>query len=87
MDHRRPSLKAVLVNIFAGITDLSEFAHLLSQASKATPSLRVPVIARLVGRNAAEARRILQEAQPGMLVTEDLTEALTNLHKIVGARP
>ncbi len=81
----RPSLKAVLVNIFAGITDLSEFAGLLSQAIKASPSLQVPVIARLVGRNAAEAQRILQEAQPGMLVTEDLTEALARLRKVVGA--
>jgi succinyl-CoA synthetase beta subunit len=79
------SLKAILVNIFAGITDLSEFAGLLSAAIKASSSLNVPVIARLVGRNAADARRILQEVQPGMLVTEDLTEALANLRKIVGA--
>jgi succinyl-CoA synthetase beta subunit len=81
----RRSLKAVLVNIFAGITDLSEFARLLSAAIKASPSLQVPVIARLVGRNAGEAQRILQEAQPGMLVTEDLTEALARLRKAVGA--
>ncbi len=80
-----PSLKAVLVNIFAGITDLSEFAMLLSDAITASPSLGVPVVARLVGRNAADARRILQQAHPGMLVTEDLTEALVNLRKIVGA--
>src|SRR4051794_35390260 len=64
----RASLKAVLVNIFAGITDLAEFATLLAAAIAATPSLRVPVVARLVGRNAAEARRILEQAQPGMLV-------------------
>jgi succinyl-CoA synthetase beta subunit len=81
----RRKLNAILVNIFAGITDLSEFAGLLSQAIKASPSLQVPVIARLVGRNAAEAQRILQQAQPGMLVTEDLTEALVRLHRIVGA--
>lgn len=80
-----PSLKAVLVNIFAGITDLSEFARLLSEAIRASPSLNVPVIARLVGRNAADALRILQEVQPGMLVTEDLTEAMANLRKDVGA--
>lgn len=82
----RPSLKAVLVNIFAGITDLSEFAALLAAAIKASPALQVPVVARLVGRNAADARRILHEAQPGMLVTEDLNEALVKLDQIVGAR-
>ena len=80
----RSSLKAVLVNIFAGITDLGEFAGLLAATIKASPSLRVPVVARLVGRNAAEARRILGEAQPGMLVTEDLEEALARIDVIVG---
>jgi succinyl-CoA synthetase beta subunit len=81
----RPSLQAVLVNIFAGITDLAEFATLLAAAMQATPALRVPVVARLVGRNAAEAERILGQAQPGMLVTEDLTEALAHIDAIVGA--
>lgn len=82
----RPSLKAVLVNIFAGITDLSEFAGLLAAAIQASPNLKVPVVARLVGRNAADARRILNAVQPGMLVTEDLDEALARLDAIVGAR-
>jgi succinyl-CoA synthetase beta subunit len=81
----RPSLKAVLVNIFAGITDLGEFAALLAAAIEASPSLRVPVVARLVGRNAEEARRILGTAQPDMLVTEDLEEALVKVGTIVGA--
>jgi succinyl-CoA synthetase beta subunit len=81
----RPSLKVVLVNIFAGITDLGEFAGLLAAAIKASPALRVPVVARLVGRNAAEARRLLGEAQPGMLVTEDLAEALARIETIVAA--
>jgi succinyl-CoA synthetase beta subunit len=79
----RSSLKAILVNIFAGITDLGEFAALLAAAIRASPSLRVPVVARLVGRNAAEARRILLEAQPGMLVTEDLEEALARIGTVV----
>jgi succinyl-CoA synthetase beta subunit len=81
----RPSLKAVLVNIFAGITDLGEFASLLAAAIQASPALQVPVVARLVGRNAAEAQRILAEAQPGMLVTENLAEALARIDAIVGA--
>jgi succinyl-CoA synthetase beta subunit len=81
----RRSLKAVLVNIFAGITDLAEFAGLLAAAISASPALQVPVVARLVGRNAAEARRILREAQPEMMVTEDLTEALLRIDAIVAA--
>ena len=81
----RSSLKVVLVNIFAGITDLGEFAGLLAVAIQASPGLLVPVVVRLAGRNAAEAKRILGEAQPGMLVTEDLEEALVRVDAIVGA--
>jgi succinyl-CoA synthetase beta subunit len=78
----RPSLRAVLVNVFAGITDLAEFGALLASGVEQSPQLRVPVIARLVGRNASEARRILAERQPGMLVTEDLEEALRALASV-----
>ena len=79
----RPSLRAVLVNIFAGITDLAEFGALLATAVEQTPSLRVPVVARLVGRGAADARRILAERQPGMFVTEDLEKALRRIDDVL----
>ena len=83
----RDSLKAVLVNIFAGITDLGEFAGLLATAIEGTPGLQVPVVARLVGRGAPEARAILAERQPTMLVTEDLEEALARIEAIVRGKP
>jgi succinyl-CoA synthetase beta subunit len=70
------SLRAVLVSVFAGITDLAEFGGLLAAAIEQTPALRVPVVARLVGRGAEEARRILAERQPNVFVTEDLEVAL-----------
>ena len=75
----RPSLRAVLVSVFAGITDLAEFGDLLATGIERTPTLRVPVVARLVGRGAAEARRILAERQPSVFVTEDLDEAFRAL--------
>jgi succinyl-CoA synthetase beta subunit len=83
----RPSLKAILVNIFAGITDLAEFSDLLATAIAQTPALTVPVVARLVGRGAADAKRILGERQPAMLVTEDLEEALARIDAVVGGAP
>ena len=52
----RPNVRVVLVNIFAGITDLSEFANLLCIALERTPSLKVPVVARIVGYRFAEAQ-------------------------------
>ena len=83
----RPSLRAVLVSVFAGITDLAEFGELLATGIEQTPGLRVPVVARLVGRGAAEARRILAERQPAVFVTEDLEEALRRVGSVVGAAP
>jgi succinyl-CoA synthetase beta subunit len=80
----RPSLRAVLVSVFAGITDLGEFGGLLATGLEQTPALRVPVVARLVGRGAAEARRILADRHPGTLVTEDLEEALGRIAAIAG---
>jgi succinyl-CoA synthetase beta subunit len=82
----RPSLRAVLVSVFAGITDLGEFADLLATGLERTPALQVPVVARLVGRAAAEARRILAERHPEMLVTEDLEEALSSIAAIAEKR-
>jgi succinyl-CoA synthetase beta subunit len=78
-----PSLKAVLVNIFAGITDLGEFATLLAAAIRSSPNLQVPVVVRLIGRNAAQAQRILAAAAPAMFVTEDMEAALTKIDTIV----
>jgi succinyl-CoA synthetase beta subunit len=80
-----PSVKAVLVNIFAGITDLGEFAGLFVAALEQSPALNVPVVARLVGRGATEAKQILRAKRPDMLVTEDLEEALARIDRIVNS--
>jgi succinyl-CoA synthetase beta subunit len=79
----RPSLRAVLVSVFAGITDLAEFGALLATGMEQTPALRVPVVARLVGRGAPEARLILAERQPDIFVTEDLEEALRRIKEVL----
>ncbi len=79
----RPSLRVVLVNIFAGITDLGEFAVLLAAAVDASPNLRVPVVARLVGRGAADARRILAERRPDIAMEEDLQAALDRIATVL----
>jgi succinyl-CoA synthetase beta subunit len=79
----RPSLRVVLVNIFAGITDLGEFAGLLADAVTASPGLHVPVVARLVGRGAADARRILAEKRPDIAMEEDLQAALDRIKAVL----
>jgi succinyl-CoA synthetase beta subunit len=69
-----PKLRAVLVNIFAGITDLGEFSRLLVEAFARVPQLKVPVVARLVGNNLETARAYL--AGHGIAVEPDLDAAL-----------
>jgi succinyl-CoA synthetase beta subunit len=70
-------VRVVLVNIFAGITDLSEFAQLLVDALRERPGLRLPMVARLVGNREAAARRII-EAHPdlGIDFEPDLEQAI-----------
>jgi succinyl-CoA synthetase beta subunit len=55
-----PRLRVVHVNIFAGITNLGEFAALLVRALDMAPALaRIPLVVRLIGNAADEARAVL----------------------------
>jgi succinyl-CoA synthetase beta subunit len=67
-----PEVKAVLFNIFGGITRCDEVARGILQALHEVPT-RVPMVVRLVGTNDAEGRAILQEAHMG--TAETLAEA------------
>ena len=74
---RGPQIKVLLINIFAGITDLGEFSRLLVEALKAVPALRVPAVARLVGNGLPAARGVLTDA--GITVYTELDEALAEV--------
>ncbi len=62
-----PRVKAVLINIFGGITRCDEVARGILEAI-ATLDVQVPFVVRLVGTNEEEGRRILAEAN---LITAD----------------
>ena len=83
----RPSLRVVLVNIFAGITDQREFAALLAEALEASQaSLRgLPVVARLVGNGAAEGRALLAARRPDITLFEDLEAAMARAAALAAA--
>ena len=57
-----PNVKAVLFNIFGGITRGDEVARGIVEAL-AQVKTNVPMVARIVGTNAEEGRRILADAQ------------------------
>lgn len=72
------NVKVLLVNIFAGITDLGEFSQLLVKAL-GPANLKVPVVARLVGTNLSAARDNLASA--GIPLHTDLDAALADIRK------
>ena len=56
-----PKVEAILVNIFGGITRGDEVAHGLIEA-RSRQVRDVPMVVRIVGTNAEEAARLLEEA-------------------------
>jgi succinyl-CoA synthetase beta subunit len=76
-----PKVRAVLVNIFGGIVRCDLIAEGIITAVKKV-GVRVPVVVRLEGTNAEQARTML--AQSGLAITpaEDLTDAA---RKVVAA--
>ena len=76
-------VRVVLVNIFAGITDLGEFSRLLVEAIKRVPGFDKPVVARLVGNNLAAARENLAAA--GIALHTDLDAAVAEVRRLMEA--
>jgi succinyl-CoA synthetase beta subunit len=67
-----PNVKAVLFNIFGGITRCDEVATGILEALREVPT-EVPMVARLVGTNEDKGREILAQAKMKTALT--LTEA------------
>lgn len=67
-----PNVKAVLLNIFGGITRCDEVARGILQALQEVPT-QVPMVVRLVGTNYEEGRAILADAH--MITADTLVEA------------
>jgi succinyl-CoA synthetase beta subunit len=68
-----PNVKAILFNIFGGITRTDDVANGIVAAMGQFP-VRIPVVIRLTGTNEAEAVRILEGA--GMRALSDMDEAV-----------
>ena len=68
-----PSVKAILFNIFGGITRTDDVANGIVTATKANP-LKVPIVIRLTGTNEEIAVKILTEN--GFSASSDMDEAV-----------
>ena len=67
-----PNVKAILINIFGGITRGDEVARGIVEA-RSTLTREVPMVVRIVGTNADEAKPILAEAR--LITADSLDEA------------
>ncbi len=76
-----PAVKAVLVNVFGGIVRCDRIANGIIAAVREL-DLKVPVVVRLAGTNAEEARKILDESGVAIEPADSLDEAAT---KVVAA--
>ena len=68
-----PNVKAILFNIFGGITRTDDVANGIVSATKSNP-LKVPIVIRLTGTNEAIAMKILTEN--GFSASSDMDEAV-----------
>jgi succinyl-CoA synthetase beta subunit len=57
-----PAVKAILINIFGGIVRCDRVANGVVEAYKSIGEIRVPVIVRLQGTNAEEAKKIIDNS-------------------------
>ncbi len=69
-----PRVRAILVNIFGGIVRCDVIAEGILQAVREA-SVEVPVIARLEGTNAGQARSMLDESELTVTAASDLAAA------------
>jgi len=76
------NVKAILVNIFAGINRCDWIAKGLIQACESL-NIKVPLIVRLAGTNVEEGRRILAESGLSFITAENLDDAATKAVAIV----
>ncbi len=75
-----PSVRAILFNIFGGITRTDDVANGIKTALAQFP-VKVPIVVRLTGTNEQEAVKILQGI--GMTALSDMDDAVSQVVKLV----
>ena len=70
-----PAVRAILINIFGGIVRCDRVANGVVEAYKSIGEIKVPVIVRLQGTNAEEAREIIDNSGLKVMSATSFTEA------------
>lgn len=85
-----PSVRAVFVNVFGGITACDAVANgivgALNMLAEKGESVTKPIVCRIDGNNAAEGRRILQEAEHDVIeLVETMDGAARRVAELAGS--
>jgi len=78
-----PSVEAILVNIFGGIVRCDKVAEGIVAAYKNIGEISVPIIVRLQGTNAEEAKKIIDESGLKVLSAVLLQEAADRVKEVL----
>jgi len=78
-----PAVKAILINIFGGIVRCDRVANGVVEAYKSIGEIKVPVIVRLQGTNAEEARTIIDNSGLAVFSAISFREAAELVSKVL----
>ena len=78
-----PNVKAILINIFGGIVRCDRVAQGVIDAYKEIGNIPVPIIVRLQGTNAAEAKKLIDESGLEVFSAIQLKEAADLVTKVL----
>jgi len=80
-----PAVKAILINIFGGIVRCDRVANGVVEAYKSIGEISVPVIVRLQGTNAAEAKNIIDNSGLKVISAVSFGEAAEKVHEALAS--
>ncbi len=78
-----PAVKAVLINIFGGIVRCDRVANGIVEAYKSAGKIGVPVVVRLQGTNAREAREIIDNSGLSVIAATSFGEAAEAVGRVL----
>jgi len=77
------NVKAILVNIFGGIVRCDRVAQGIVDAYKNIGNINIPIIVRLQGTNAVEAKKLISESGLKVLAAVELKEAAQRVKEVL----
>jgi succinyl-CoA synthetase beta subunit len=80
-----PAVRAILINIFGGIVRCDRVANGVVEAYKSIGEIKVPVIVRLQGTNAEEAKKIIDNSGLAVFSAVSFKEAAERVKEVLAA--